>query len=83
MFMITIAFAAGMFFLARRRTAGQLALITGAVAIIAEWSKIHGTGVYVNWYYPFFLIGLLAARPLSQTRAAHTPGGNGHGNGSR
>jgi hypothetical protein len=49
-----------MFFLARRTTPQQLALLTGALGILAQWSKIHGTGVYVNWYYPFFLIGLFA-----------------------
>lgn len=62
MFLITIGFAAVMFFVARRTQAWQLALITATVGIIAQWSKIHGTGVYVNWYYPFLLIGLLAAR---------------------
>jgi hypothetical protein len=65
--MLTIVPAALMFFLARRTTPQQLALLTGAIGILAQWSKIHGTGVYVNWYYPFFLIGLFAgglgARP--------------------
>lgn len=63
MFLITIGFAAVMFFMARHTRRWQLALITATVGIIAQWSKIHGTGVYVNWYYPFLLIGLLAARP--------------------
>jgi hypothetical protein len=64
MFLITIGFSAALFFLARRRTPAQLALLTATVGIIAQWSKIHGTGVYVNWYYPFLLIGLLcSARP--------------------
>jgi hypothetical protein len=49
--------------MARHTRRWQLALITATVGIIAQWSKIHGTGVYVNWYYPFLLIGLLAARP--------------------
>ena len=61
MFLLTILPAAGMFFLTRRTTAGGLALATGALGILAQWSKIHGTGVYVNWYYAFFLIGLFAA----------------------
>lgn len=65
MFLVTIGFAAAMFFVARRTQAWQLALVTATVGIIAQWSKIHGTGVYVNWYYPFLLIGLLAARPRS------------------
>jgi hypothetical protein len=58
MFMLTVLPAAGMFFLARQTSPPQLALLTGALAILAQWSKIHGTGVYVNWYFPFFLIGL-------------------------
>jgi hypothetical protein len=61
MFLITIGFAAAMFFVARRTTPAQLALITATVGIVAQWSKIHGTGVYVNWYYPFLLIGLLCS----------------------
>ena len=61
MFILTLGFAASMFFFAQRRTPQQLALITGALAIVAEWSKIHATGVYVNWYYPFLLVGLFAA----------------------
>ncbi|HJU41198.1 MAG TPA: hypothetical protein VJ691_00230 [Vicinamibacterales bacterium] len=60
MFVLTILPAAAMFFVARRTTPQQLALLTGALGILAQWSKIHGTGVYVNWYYPFFLIGLFA-----------------------
>ncbi|HEX8028240.1 MAG TPA: hypothetical protein VF491_07265 [Vicinamibacterales bacterium] len=59
MFLITIGFASAMFFLARKTSPWQLALITATIGIIAQWSKIHGTGVYVNWYYPFLLIGLL------------------------
>lgn len=62
MFILTIGFAGSMFFFARRRTPQQLALITGALAIVAEWSKIHATGVYVTWYYPFLLLGLFAGR---------------------
>jgi len=63
MFLMTMGFAAGMFFLARKTTPQQLALITAALAIVAQLSKVHGTGVYVNWYYPFLLIGFLANGP--------------------
>src|SRR5204862_8210678 len=69
MFLITIGFAAAMFFGARRTTPAQLALITAAVGIIAQWSKIHGTGVYVNWYYPFLLIGFLTMSARSSSGA--------------
>lgn len=65
MFLITIGFAGAMFFVARRTTPAQLALITATIGIVAQWSKIHGTGVYVNWYYPFLLIGLLCSVPAS------------------
>ena len=70
MFVITIGFAASLFFLARRRAPWQLALLTATVGIIAQWSKIHGTGVYVNWYYPFLLIGLLCGHASAATAPA-------------
>lgn len=73
MFLITIGFAAGMFFVARKTTPAQLALLTATIGIIAQWSKIHGTGVYVNWYYPFLLIGLLAARAPSPPGGSQLP----------
>ena len=53
------AFAAGMFVVAQRRTAAQLALIIAAVAMGAQLWKIHATATYVTWYYPFLLIGFL------------------------
>jgi hypothetical protein len=53
------AFAAGMFVVAQRRTAAELALIVAAVAMGAELWKIHATATYVTWYYPFLLIGFL------------------------
>ena len=70
MFLITIGFSAAMFFVARRTTPAQLALITATIGIIAQWSKIHGTGVYVNWYYPFLLIGLLCSTRITAARAS-------------
>ena len=71
MFVITIGFAAAMFLVARRTAPWQLALITATIGIIAQWSKIHATGVYVTWYYPFLLIGLLcSARGTSAMAAA-------------
>ncbi|MPZ18880.1 MAG: hypothetical protein GEV06_13340 [Luteitalea sp.] len=60
MFLIFVVFVCGAFFLARGRTPVQLALLTGALAIGAQMWKIHGTGVYVNWYYPFLLLGFFA-----------------------
>lgn len=76
MFLMTMGFAAGMFFLARKTTPQQLALITASLAIVAQLSKVHGTGVYVNWYYPFLLIGFLANGPRAVVAQATTPTGD-------
>lgn len=58
-FLLFAAFVAGSFFLARGRTEVQLALLTGALAIGSQLWKVHGTGVYVAWYYGFLLLGFL------------------------
>jgi len=60
-FLAFVAFASGSFALARRRAAPALALLTAAVVIGANLLKIHPTGTYVAWYYPFLLIGFLAS----------------------
>jgi hypothetical protein len=73
MFLITIGFAAAMFFVSRRTAPWQLALITASIGIIAQWSKIHGTGVYVNWYYPFLLIGLLCSARVPSGASGDVP----------
>jgi len=52
-------FAAAMFVVAQRRGPAQFALIVAAVAIGAQLWKIHATGTYVTWYYPFLLVGFL------------------------
>jgi hypothetical protein len=61
-FLLFAGFAVGSFFLARGRTEVQLALLTGALAIGTQLWKIHGTGVYVAWYYGFLLLGFLGHR---------------------
>ncbi|HMD37098.1 MAG TPA: hypothetical protein VKH42_19120, partial [Vicinamibacterales bacterium] len=67
-------FVAGTFFIARRSSAAQLALVAAAVAMGAQLWKIHATGTYVAWYYPLLLIGLfcdagaLQASPDRSTR---------------
>jgi hypothetical protein len=58
-FLVFAAFVAGAFFLARGKTAVQLALLTGALGIGSQLWKVHGTGVYVTWYYGFLLLGFL------------------------
>lgn len=65
-FLLFAAFVVGAFFLARGKTAVQLALLTGALGIGSQLWKVHGTGVYVAWYYGFLLLGFLGHRaPLT------------------
>jgi hypothetical protein len=70
MFLAFAAFVVGAFFLARGATAAQLALLTGALAIGAQMWKIHGTGVYVTWWFPFLLLGLFAGDRAGEVTAA-------------
>ena len=67
-FLAFVAFACGSFALARRRAAPALALLTAAVVIGANLLKIHPTGTYVAWFYPFLLIGFLIESPADKTR---------------
>ncbi|MHA2231884.1 MAG: hypothetical protein ACXAB4_05280 [Candidatus Hodarchaeales archaeon] len=60
-FLIFAIFIGSTFFMARYRTVPQLAFLTAAVAICIQLWKTHAGGTYVEWYYPFFLIGLLAS----------------------
>ncbi len=66
-FLLFAAFVVGAFFMARGSTEVQLALLTGALGIGAQLWKVHGTGVYVTWYYGFLLLGFLGhyARTLT------------------
>jgi hypothetical protein len=67
------SFALSCFFLARRRGQHALALLSAAVVIGANVVKIHSTGTYVSWFYPFLLLGLtqaVAAVSGSSTRAS-------------
>jgi hypothetical protein len=77
MFLIFAAFVVGAFFLARGISPPQLALLTAALAIGAQMWKIHGTGVYVTWYYPFLLLGLFAGGAGAAT-ARRAPGERPH-----
>jgi hypothetical protein len=59
-----LAFACGAiasFWPARRTRPWELALLTGAIAIAASLQKIHPTGTYVAWAYPFLTVGFFAA----------------------
>jgi hypothetical protein len=59
-FLLFTLFITGTFFMARGRTVTQFAFLTAAIAIAVQLWKSHAGGTYVEWYYPFFLIGLLA-----------------------
>ena len=58
-FLLFSLFIIGTFFMSRGRTVTQFAFLTAAVAIAVQLWKSHAGGTYVEWYYPFFLIGLL------------------------
>ena len=60
LFLTFAAFVTASFWLARRTRPAQLALVIAAVAIAASLQKIHPTGTYVAWAYPFLMIGLFA-----------------------
>jgi hypothetical protein len=58
-FLTFIALTCLAFFQARGASAPRLASLTAALAIGASLIKLHSTGTYVAWAYPFLLIGLL------------------------
>jgi len=60
MFLLFTAFSISLFGKTRGRTPEALALVTAAIAIGASLLKIHPTGTYVAWAYPFLLLGLFA-----------------------
>ncbi|MGE0451577.1 MAG: hypothetical protein AB7Q29_18535, partial [Vicinamibacterales bacterium] len=53
------------FFMARGRSSARLALLTAAIAFAASTIKVHSTGTYVAWAYPFLLIGVAGERKES------------------
>ena len=59
-FLIFLIFIGASFFLAKNRTITQFAFLTAAVVISIQLWKSHAGGTYVEWYYPFILIGLFA-----------------------
>ncbi len=77
-FMVFAVVVGASFFLARGRTVPQLALLTAAVAIAIQLWKSHAGGTYVEWYYPFLLIGLFARSMGKQECGTRTElGGDG------
>jgi hypothetical protein len=67
-FIIFVVFLIGTFFMARGRTITQFSFLTAAVAISIQLWKSHAGGTYVEWYYPFFLIGLFCQRSSETVR---------------
>jgi len=59
MFLMFVGLAALAFAWARGARPQQLALLTAAIAAFASLLKIHPTGTYVAWFYPFLLIGFM------------------------
>ena len=59
-YVLFFSLVAGSFFVARGGTQARLALLTGAIALAASTIKVHSTGTYVAWGYPFLLIGWFA-----------------------
>ena len=67
-FMLYCAFLTLTAILARNAGVVGLALLTSAVALGANLWKIHATGAYLAWYYPFLLIGVLGPGMLISRR---------------
>jgi hypothetical protein len=66
-FLLFALFTGASFFMARGRTISQFAFLTAAVVIATQLWKSHAGGTYVEWYYPFFLIGLLVHSGSGET----------------
>lgn len=60
-FLLFLAFLVWAGWLARSSTAPGLALLTAAAGIAATVWKVHATGTYIAWYYPFLLLGFLGS----------------------
>jgi len=58
-FLLFASYCLSAFFLARRRTWIELTLLLASLAAALQLWKTHAAGSYVEWYYPFLLIGLL------------------------
>lgn len=67
-FLLYCAFLVATAIMARNVGLVGLALLTSAVALGANIWKIHATGAYLAWYYPFLLIGALGPGILMKRR---------------
>ena len=71
-FLLYCAFLGATAIMARNAGVVGLALLTSAVALGANIWKIHATGAYLSWYYPFLLIGALGPGVMMRRRS-HPP----------
>lgn len=62
-FLLFVSLCIAAFFLVRGRSVAQFAALTAMLAAALQLWKSHASGTYVEWYYPFLLIALLASRP--------------------
>jgi hypothetical protein len=67
---VFLGLAAATFFIARGRSEPQLALLIAAVCAGVLLWKTNAAGTYVEWYYPFLLIGLIASSRVEPPVAA-------------
>ena len=67
-FLLYCAFLGATAIMARNVGLVGLALLTSAVALGANIWKLHATGAYLAWYYPFLLIGALGPGILVRRR---------------
>ena len=72
-FLLAAGFSALGFLLGRRRTPAQLALLTASIVACVQLWKHHASGTYVEWYYPFLLIGIFARPRTAPAEAATGP----------
>ena len=67
-FLLYCTFLGATAIMARNAGLVGLALLTSAVALGANIWKIHATGAYLAWYYPFLLVGVLGPGMLMRRR---------------
>jgi len=65
-FLIFASYCLAAFFLARGKTELEFSLLLASLAAALQLWKTHAAGTYVEWYYPFLLIGLLGRSPYWQ-----------------
>jgi hypothetical protein len=65
--------AVAAYFLPRRKSALQLAALTGALLIGFELVLTHWFYLYIPWFFPFVAVAVLAARPQPEPVEAPDP----------